>query len=193
MMCDKVYEVDFLFSRPLDKRAVQPDECLKLRLPSKEKDAEAIMYVPTKEGAILAKALNCLPWTPIPWSIHRGLRDLLMAYAKRTLNDYRSRLAEKICDTVREHHRQLKANHWKPAFVDDDMADTVLAGGGNSADSIRVLTAVAYLLWGRTWDLDETKFWTEIGSKRETAADGIQQGFEDSLSQDAIIALVSDQ
>lgn len=200
MMGGKVYEVDFLFTRQLAPNVSQPENSLELCLPSTEKDAVVIMYIPLKEGDILAQALDCLPWTPLGWSVHRGLRDILVAYAKSTMDRHRGILGEMLRQAATQQPDRLKAKGWEAAFVTNNMADvaanTVLAGGGNSGDSIRILTDVALLLWnGTPAGLDETTFWRERRRMRldrtqyEEEAIGTQM-MKDPLSPQAIIALV---
>lgn len=203
MMGGKVYEVDFLFARRLVTNASQPKDSLVLCLPSIEKDVDTIMYVPRKEGDILAEALDFLPWTPLPWSIHRGLRDILVAYAKSTMDRHREILAETLRQFATHNHSFLKSRGWEANFVANNMADiaanSVLAGGGNSGDSIRVLTDVALISLNNTSvGLDETKFWREGRRKGldrapfegEGEGDGTQLVDEKPLSPQAIIALV---
>lgn len=200
MMGGKVYEVDFLFTRRLAPKVLQPENSLELCLPSIEKDAVVIMYIPVKEGDILAQALDCLPWTPLSWSVHRGLRDILITYAKCTMDRHREILAEILRQAATQQPDRLEAQGWEPAFVINNMPDiaanTVLAGGGNSGDSIRILTDVALLLWnGTPAGLDETTFWRERRRMRldkpqyEEEVKGTRMT-KDPLSPQAIIALV---
>ena len=47
----------------------------------------------------------------------------------------------------------------------DTAAASVVMSGGDSGDSLRIVTAVALLLWeGKDEELDETKFWrSQVG------------------------------
>lgn len=44
------------------------------------------MLVPEPEQRILEQTLDILPWYSLPWSIHRGLLDIVGAYAKPTMD-----------------------------------------------------------------------------------------------------------
>lgn len=186
MMGGKVFEIDFLFARRLLKDATPPEISLEFRLPSTEKDVEVVMYVPEAEQDVLAQAMDCLPWSSLSWSIHRGLRDILVAYAKATMDRHRKKLATRLREAVAQWPGNLEAKGWEASFVRESMADiaasSVLAGSGNSGDSVRVVTDVALLLWdGTTSALDETNFWRE--EQHSVKEDGW-------LSSQAIVALI---
>ena len=121
------------------------------------------MLVPQMEQGILEHTLDCLPWSSMSWSIHRGLRDILVTYAKPTMNKFRQALASALCDFINEHPQQFEANRWSREFVRKAMAkiaaNSVLAGSGNSGDSVRVVTDAALLLSAKDLSaLDETDF-----------------------------------
>lgn len=183
-MGGKVYEVDLLLARRLvDDEENRPD-ALELHLPSTEKNIQLSMLVPKIEQGVLEHALDCLPWASMSWSIHRGLRDILVAFAKPTMDKYRKDLANKLREAVSTGQHILIANGWAPDFVGGSMAElaahSVMAGSGNSGDSVRVVTDAALLLWGSDpGDLDETTFWRE---GRYAASTG--------MAMDAAVALV---
>ena len=180
----KVFEVDFLFARRIVEEAPSSD-CLKLSLPSTEKNADVLMLVPKAESAILEHALDCLPWSSLSWSIHRGLRDILVAFAKPTMDRLRKNLASQLRLAVKEHSEQLEAQDWSTNFVKNSMADiaasSVLAGGGNSGDSVRVVTDVVMVSQKpKECKRDEIRFWRE----------GRDHIYPDSqLPSDVVIAL----
>ncbi|KAL6713357.1 hypothetical protein ACLMJK_008822 [Lecanora helva] len=183
MMGGKVYEVDFCLARQLDGES--PPNALELHLPSTEKGSQVLMIVPEGEQKVLEQALDCLPWSSLSWSIHRGLRDILVAYAKPTMDKFRRNLAERIQKFIKENPQQLEGHGWAPEFVQGAMptlaASSVMAGSGNSGDSVRVVTDAASLLSARApAELDETTFW------RETRH-GLDGDFW--LSANAIVAL----
>ncbi|KAL8726859.1 MAG: hypothetical protein Q9181_005901 [Wetmoreana brouardii] len=188
LMGGKVYEVDFLLARRLKDDDTPQDKAVTLQLPSKEVHQNWTLLVPKAEEDILLQALDCLPWSSMSWSIHRGLRDILVTYAKPTMDKYRASLAAKLKSAVREHSLSLVKNGWHPDFVYSSMSDiaanSVMAGEGNSGDSVRVVTAAALLLWNSDTHggLDETRFW-----RHRTQESGHDD--EDHLDVDAVIAL----
>lgn len=164
LMGGKVYEVDFLLARRMDEEA--PSTAMELRLPSTEKNIQISMLVPKPEQRILEQALDSLPWSSLSWSIHRGLRDILVAYAKPTMDEFRQNLASRLREVIKEQPQQLEANGWSADFVRGAMAElaanSVLAGSGNSGDSVRVVTDAALLLLDEDPSvLDETNFWRQ--------------------------------
>ncbi|KAL9045034.1 MAG: hypothetical protein Q9206_007343 [Seirophora lacunosa] len=187
LMGGKVYEVDFLLARRLKDDDGPPNDSLVLQLPSKDVQQNWVLRVPKAEEEILLQALDCLPWSSMSWSVHRGLRDILVAYAKPTMDQYRKSLAAELKSAISDHSPTLVKNGWNPVFVYNSMGDiaanSVMAGGGNSGDSVRVVTAAALLLWDSQprSELDETNFWR----KRKYAGGG-DKG---ELEADAVIAL----
>ena len=164
LMGGKVYEVDFLLARRMDED--RPFGAVNLCLPSTEKNTQVSMLVPQAEQGILEHTLDCLPWSSLSWSIHRGLRDILVAYARPTMDKFRQALASALRDYIYEHPKQFEANGWSGEFVRGAMAEiaahSVLAGNGNSGDSVRVVTDAALLLSAKDLStLDETNFWRE--------------------------------
>jgi hypothetical protein len=170
MMGGKAYEIDFMFARPsmFDEQHLETlDNALVLNLPSTEKGGEVRMIVPAPEEAIIKHALDCLPWTSLSWSLHRGLRDILMAYTKPVMDAHREKLAEMLRKTVAEKANLLRLKGWDVRFIRNHMADmaasAVIAGVGNSGDSVRVVTDIVAVMTG-DWDisrLDEVNFWRQ--------------------------------
>ena len=163
-MGGKVYEVDFLLARRLDGDTNA--DSLELHLPSTERDIQLSMFVPQFEQGILEQALDYLPWSSLSWSIHRGLRDILVAFAKPTMDKFRNTLALRLRLAISEQAQQLQAMGWAAEFVRGSMADlaanSVLAGRGNSGDSVRVVTDAATLLCpSDPYKFDETRFWRD--------------------------------
>lgn len=183
LMGGKVYEVDFLLARRMDED--RPSGAVDLCLPSTEKNTQVSMLVPQTEQEILEHTLDCLPWSSLSWSIHRGLRDILVAYAKPTMDKFRQALASALRDYIYEHPKQFEANGWSGEFVRGAMAEiaanSVLAGNGNSGDSVRVVTDAALLLSAKDLStLDETNFWRE--ERHDSAKESL-------LTTNAIVAL----
>lgn len=122
---------------------------------------------------------------PLSWSVHRGLGDILVAYAKPVVDLHRESLSKNLRQAVADQSRRFEAKGWESAFVANNMADiaanSVLAGGGHSGDP--AWTDVALLLWdGPLSSLDETRFW-RVGEERKRLV-GV-----DWPSPQAIIAL----
>ncbi|CAI7567222.1 unnamed protein product [Penicillium pancosmium] len=181
-----VDEVDFLRMKPMDEGKVQP-EYIVLQLPSTQSSSsEVTLYVPPRESAILNEALDRLPWTFLPWSIHRGLRDILVAFAKKRMDSFRESLAATLCSVVEAWPERLENRGWNSDFVRKRMADvarsSVMAGQGTSGDAVRVVTDIAVVSRDNDLDisaLDETTFWRDTTSEPPS-----------SLSPMALVALV---
>jgi hypothetical protein len=186
MMGGEVYEIDFLYARkslPTNDRLTS--DMVELELPSTEKGQTVTMLIPPKECVILNHALDCLPWNSLSWSVHRGLRDILIEFGKPVMDEYRTVLAATLKQAVKDRPEWFEARGWHSSFIKENMGEmasaSILAGGGNSGDVVRVVTDVAVLLTENATisRLDETVFWrsTHRGSRAE------------KLSVDAIIAL----
>ena len=143
------------------------------------------MFIPGSEQRILEQALDSLPWSSMSWSIHRGLREILVAYAKPTMDEFRQSLASRLRGIINSKPQQLEANRWSAEFVRGARAElaanSVLARSGNSGDLVRVVTDAALLLSDEYLSvLDERDFWKE---ERHVLSKGSR------LSTNAIIAL----
>lgn len=164
MIGGNVNEVDYLLMKATESKRELAEDIV-LYLPSTKGEVRGVtLYVPEREAAVLNEALDKLPWAFISWSIHRGLRDILMAFSKERMDLYRSSLADTLRFAVAQWPERLDARGWNPRFVRDGMADiaasAVLAGQGNSGDAVRVVTEIAAILWdGNMYGLDETQFW----------------------------------
>lgn len=167
MIGGDVNSVDLLLMQKLSATTEVPQGVTTLYLPNKDSgECDVTLYVPDDESAILNKALDWLPWSSLSWSIHRGLRDILVAFAKGRMDRYRVRLAEALRSAVTEWPERLDARGWDPWFVRGTMAymaaSAVSAGAGNSGDAVRVVTDIALTLWdGIIPQLDETTFWRD--------------------------------
>lgn len=186
LMSGKVYEVDFLHAGPTSHKDKPTADASHLSLPSTEKQRSLSLEMGKTEREVLDCVLDNIPWSSMSWSIHRGLRDILVAYAKPTMDKYRHTLASKLRTYITENASIFEANGWSAEFVRGSMADvaknSVLAGGGNSGDSVRVVTDAAMLLSARqsAEALDETVFWR---MERDDVTEGT------GLSLDGVVAL----
>lgn len=186
MMGGNPYEVNYLYRQPLqpDDEATHAND-LRLMIPTPELDLNrkpvkawdmsqkhSIVYVPRAEEKILATALDCLPWSPLGWSIHRGMQCLLVAYGERVMKAYRRAFAHTLKVAIKTHARVLNSQGWSSSIVDDYMPDnsatTVMASGGDSGDSVRIVTAAARLLTDKPDEaLDETRFWRNFVRQKD--------------------------
>jgi hypothetical protein len=162
----KVFEIDFLYTRALSNEDRPPAGMMVLSLPSLRQNQHASLYVPSLEQHILAQALDCLPWANLSWSLHRGMRDILLAFARSTMATYRPLLAAQLRGVATECHAQLVAAKWEADFakfyMGDMAASAVLAERGNSGDAVRIITALAEQLHaGSIEQRDETQFWRQ--------------------------------
>ncbi|KAI1325936.1 hypothetical protein F5Y16DRAFT_376761 [Xylariaceae sp. FL0255] len=166
MLGGKAYEVDFMFARP----AIHGEQGGEgngrvLDLPSTEKGSRVRMLVAPREEEIIKHVLDCLPWTSLSWSLHRGLRDILLAYAKPVMDAHCQELAQMMKETVAAKAKVLRAMGWDSQFIQSNMAhmaaSAVLAGVGNSGDSVRVVTDIVMVMT-EGWNVsqfDEVSFW----------------------------------
>ncbi len=167
MLGGKAYEVDYLFARPVTDENAPERDGLVLTLPSNrtEKNDLVRLAVPPDVEPIIRHALDCLSWNSLPWSIHRGMRDVLVAYARPVMDAHRQRLADLLLQTAAEKAQLLCARGWEARFVRENMgymaASAVLAGEGNSGVSVRVVTDLVTVLVGdpNLAKLDEVNFW----------------------------------
>ena len=204
MMGGNPYKVDYLYRRalPEDSDAV-PADALKLMIPTPELDLNrksvkawdksqkhSTVYVPLAEEMILATALDCLPWSPLGWSIHRGMQCLLRAYGERVMKYYRKAFAHTLKTAIETHASTLEAQGWSSSIVrgymGDNSATSVMASGGDSGDSVRIVTAAARLLTNQPDEaLDVTGFWRSFAGQQPT-----KEVPEDApLDADAVVAL----
>ncbi|KAK4962400.1 hypothetical protein LTR10_000026 [Elasticomyces elasticus] len=175
MLGGKVYEVDFM-SAVKDRSDVGGRDTT-IEVASREHGSMAVMRIEEREETVIRCALDCLPWSSLSWSIHRGLRDVLVAYATPTMNEHREQLAQLLKQTVVEKSQLLIRRGWNQQFVQHSMADmaasAVLAGSGESGDLVRVVTDIVLVLVDG-WDLaklDDVNFWRR--TDRSLDLDGV--------------------
>ena len=167
MVGGKVYEVDLLVLEPFTDH--ESKEVVRLRVPTRNGMSDDLV-VGKHEQNLLARALACLPWTSLSWSMHWGMRDILLAYGKVTMDRYRSQLAAVVKEKVKYIETALVEKGWDADFVRDSMGDlaesAILSGGGNSGDLVRVVVAIVKCLVdasdvGTLFHRDMTDFWLE--------------------------------
>jgi hypothetical protein len=165
MLGGKVYEVDYIFARDLEASNEGTEDYLKLIVPGKDSSDNTILLAPRREQEAIAQALDCLPWNHLSWSIHRGMRDILLAYSKPTMDRFRSQLASLLKRTVSSQPHLLERKGWESNFVRNSMGEiaesAILLGKGNSGDLVRVVTDIMLVMvseWSMD-QLDEVHFW----------------------------------
>ncbi|MCJ1271208.1 hypothetical protein MMC22_011108 [Lobaria immixta] len=186
MQGGKVFEVDLLAMIKYDLDEDLQKNMLKLTIPCLASDSEvAILFVPDQEAQLLAKAIDCLPWSSLSWSLHRGFRDVLLAFGTPIMNRHRGELAMLLKTRFRENEAALVKRGWAPEFVQGPMADmlesALLSGRGNSGDLVRIVVAVIEVLVernrsGEAVDSDQTAFWRR--AKREVDEEESVPSFE---------------
>ncbi|KAH0557086.1 hypothetical protein GP486_005127 [Trichoglossum hirsutum] len=187
------HEVDYLRRRRLEEHEPEPPHALCLRVPSLEKGEESLLYLAKEEMEGIAECLDRLPWSPLAWSIHRGMKDILVAYSRQTLRTYRNALADVFRKAVKEKGQTLVEWGWSPKFVAESMANqaasAILGGEECSGDACRVVSAVALLVAGKVEgdaSLDVTTFWQNT---MYTPMED-QEVHGSGLTPDTVIALV---
>ncbi|TVY50729.1 hypothetical protein LCER1_G006125 [Lachnellula cervina] len=188
MMGGKVVEVDLLTLVRCETDAQK--SALKLEVPCLIGDNDlAVVFVPEPVQALLAQALDCLPWSSLSWSMHRGLKDMLLVYGKPAMNRHRCDLAIMLKYVAKERESVLVEKGWDAQFVRNYMGgmaeSSIMAGAGSSGDLVRIVIALVEVLLedsqvGRSKNKDQTKFWR--GQRT--------QGGNMDLGMDEIIGLV---
>ena len=117
--------------------------------------------------------------------MHRGLKDVLLAYGKPVMNRHRTRLAAMLKNTTKESESALVEKGWEAEFVRSSMGDiaesSIMAGAGNSGDLVRIVIAMVEVLLersqaGRSKNKDQTNFWRgkrDLGDDLELDIKGI--------------------
>lgn len=205
MGCGNYYEVDYLARSQLQEPPLGAADMVVLTLLPPELDLNrkpwknpiqihSTVFVPQLEQEILATALDCLPWSQLGWSVHRGMQCLLVAYAKPIMDLHRDALARKFQNAVNteQNQRTLISWGWEQSFIRKHMggtaANSVKQSGGDSGDNVRIVTEIAKLLvQGSKVVLDETQFWREQVENRKR--DLTTLVVSPDLEPDTIIAL----
>ncbi|KAL5428779.1 hypothetical protein PMIN04_000646 [Paraphaeosphaeria minitans] len=126
----KVFEIDFLFPEPVLEMDAQgaggwraPRSSICLALPSLSGDDGVEVDVSWQDEKTLSKALDRLPWTNLSWSMHRGMRDLLLAVAHESMEQHRDTLARSLRDAAQTYHAQLVCSGWDGDFAKKRMGE----------------------------------------------------------------------
>ena len=200
MMGGNPYEVDYIFRRtlpPSSAAAAAADPNMvsitvstpeldlnrKSVKSSSESQKHSTVYIPRAEEEILATALDCLPWSSLGWSIYRGMQCLLRAYGERVMSRYRKAFARALKMVIEAYPESLEAAGWSPSiargYMGDNSATSVMASGGDSGDSVRIVTAAAMVMVSQSGrdeaTLDETKFWRRFVGMAEICREAVSQ------------------
>ena len=167
MLGGEAHAVDFFFREHVHAIPQFPEFKRKLVVPSLVEDSRSTIYVGESEAIGIADCLDHLPWSPIAWSIHRGMKDIVVAYAKPYMVAYREQLAQQLSAAVKPHTYALRHRGWGPEFIRNHMAEqaasAILGDDRCSGDVCRIVAAITELLLcdqGQV-DLDHTKFWVQ--------------------------------
>ncbi|KAL1587257.1 hypothetical protein WHR41_04354 [Cladosporium halotolerans] len=183
MMGGKVFEVDLITAVPTADEDLDTS-VLGLTLPGTGEAKKGVyMNVPADCEQKLKIALDCLPWNSLSWSMHRGMRDILLAYGRPVMGVYRSELASLVKLAIGNRSDALIDIGWDGEFVRSSMGDmahsAIMAGSGDSEDLVRVVTdAVRILIGDKELDqdllgLDDVEFWRLPEHERELDRAGI--------------------
>ena len=195
MLGGEAHQVDFFFRERIYTSPPAVQFQRELTVPSLVDETSSIIYVGQPEAFAIADCLDHLPWSPLAWSIHRGMKDILVAYALPYMVAYREPLAEALRLAVNTHSYALRHRGWDPQFIRDHMADqaasAILGDDRCSGDVCRIVAAIAELLCGKGQpDLDRTIFWSQhldLPSAQDLAT---AQMVHDTLAPDTTVALV---
>lgn len=184
MMGGKVYEVDFLSAESRPGIVAATDD-ITLDLPSTSADKEwrVRMAIPLECQEKIKMSLDCLPWNSLPWSAHRGMRDILLAFGKPVMNLFRSRFALLLREILATNEMALIRIGWNEGFARKSMGNmassAILAGGGDSGDLVRVVTDAVRVFLGHQElhhdlaALDDVGFWRLPEAERQLDDAGV--------------------
>ena len=184
------YQLDFLFRERMSTTTPDVSFVRKLEVPSLDENQVSNVYVPFSEGIVIADCLDHLPWSPLAWSIHRGLRDILVSWAMPYLMAYREALAGTLAAAVLRYNFALRQHGWDSEFITDCMAEqatsAILGDERCSGDAVRFVTAITELLCEKpTSSMDHTHFWRSSQNIPEQT-----WSESDVLPPDTVVALV---
>ena len=145
------HEVDFIFRERLENDSMTPLHVRVLTVPSLIEDETSTVYLRQPEAAAIAHCLDHLPFSPLAWSIHRGMKDVLVAYALPYMMAYRELLAKELGKAVHAQASALYEKGWRDKeFLANSMAlqaeSAIMGDDRCSGDVCRIISAVAELL-----------------------------------------------
>ena len=186
----EAHKVDFFFREWLEDESVPPLHVRVLTVSSLIEDESSTVYLRQAEATAIADCLDHLPWSPIAWSIHRGMKDILIAYAYPYMMAYREVLAEELGKAVQSHVTALHNSGWKKEYIVQSMAQqaqSAIRGDGRcSGDVCRIISAIAESLWDKSQaEMDHTTFWS-----RHVDVPAAREQVSEALTPDGVVALV---
>jgi len=96
----EAYELDFFVRERLENDVMTPLHVRVLTVPSLAEDELSAVYLKQAEAAAIADYLDHPPWSSLAWSIHRGMKDILIAYAHPYMLVYHDLLAKDLSNAV---------------------------------------------------------------------------------------------
>ena len=103
----------FFFRERLETDSMEPLHVRVLSVPSLVDDETAAVYLKQAEAEAIADCLDHLPFSPLAWSIHRGMKEILIAYALPYMLAYRDILAKQLRQAVYTHASALYEKGWR--------------------------------------------------------------------------------
>lgn len=151
---------------------------------------------------IIADCLDKLPWSVLGWSIHEGMKDVLLGFASASLDLYRQELAILFRHAATTYANNLIDKEWKEGFVRTRVPDIVGAAFDDRLKSgkvCRVIAALAEEIWQHGMPNTTTnayqsadsitkpaKFWKD---QLEDPLRSLARPVKKSLDPDAVVAL----
>jgi hypothetical protein len=74
------------------------------------------------EQRVVAEFMDKIPWTQLAWPMHRGLRDLVVAYGKLLWQAHQKALANTPRNAVKGREHVLIDQGWSRQFVYESLA-----------------------------------------------------------------------
>lgn len=146
LMGGRSIDVDFLVYEPVEDDQAR----MTAGLYSFKAESGYSLYLDQHMYAILADCLDKLPWSVLGWSIHEGMKDVLLGFASASLDLYRQELAILFRMAATTYADNLIAKEWKEGFVRTRVPDIVGAAFDDrlkSGNVCRVIAALAEEIW----------------------------------------------
>lgn len=146
LMGGRSSDVDFLPFEPADGHHARVTSGLHRFVIKSEDNFRVEVHLDQHISAIIADCLDKLPWSVLGWSIHRGMKDVLLGFALPSLELYRRELAAVFRLAATTYADKLIEQEWKEGFVRTRVPDIVEAafdGRSKSGNVCRVIAALA--------------------------------------------------
>ena len=139
-------EVDFLVFEPVEDHQARVTRGLY----KFDTESGYSFYLDHYMSTIVADCLDKLPWSVLGWSIHQGMKDVLLGFASASLELYRQELATVFRQAATTYADNLIGKGWKEGFVRTRMPDIVGAAFDDrlkSGNVCRVIAGLAEQIW----------------------------------------------